>query len=211
MASGRDTARLRAIHGRLFAQATVLYGIRYQPAPAIPPDMSMEFHKNHFRSSRGPADEILSLRASADLRHELYGISIIVEEPIWSIMLGVFEAFADAHAGEGPGGAPVVRREAYRSTRGGEPKVLRARVPGALREELDRVSASMGETRHSALLRALEGYADARREEAVRGMRAFGITPPWERSPRTVYHVPGHTSRHALPGRPPQVPRRISI
>ncbi len=146
--------------------------------------MSMEFHKNHFRSARGPADEILSLRASADLRHELYGISIIVEEPIWSIMLGVFEAFADAHAGEVPGDAPVVRREVYRSTRGGEPKVLRARVPGALREELDLVSASMGETRHSALLRALEEYADSHREEAARGMRIFRVTPPWERRPR---------------------------
>ena len=145
--------------------------------------MSMEFHKNHFRSSRGPADVILSLRVSYDLRLELCGISIAAEEPIWSIMLMAFEGFADAHAGEKPDGAPVVRREVYRSTRGGGPWTLHARVPGALREELDLVSASMGETRHSALLRALEGYADAHREEAVRGMRAFGITPPWERRP----------------------------
>ena len=145
--------------------------------------MSMEFHKNHFRSSRGPADVILSLRVSYDLRLELYGISIATEEPIWSIMLRAFVGFADAHAGEKPDGAPVVRREVYRSTRGGRPWTLHARVPGALREELDLVSASMGETRHSALLRALEGYADAHREEAVRGMRAFGITPPWERRP----------------------------
>ncbi len=164
--------------------------------------MSMEFHKNHFRSSRGPADVILSLRVSYDLRLELYGISIATEEPIWSIMLRAFEAFADAHAGEGPGGAPVVRREVYKSTRGGEPKVLRARVPGALREELDRVSASMGETRHSALLRALEEYADSHREEAARGMRIFRVPPPWERRPRGALRRGRGLRPRARPDRP---------
>ncbi len=133
--------------------------------------MSKEFHKNHFRSSGVPTDRFLSLWVKSGLGLEPYEIGIATEEPIWPVMLKAFDGFADAHADEGHGATPAARREVYRSSRGGGPKALRARVPGALREELDLISDSMGETRYSALLRALEEYADAHREESNEGMR----------------------------------------
>ncbi len=40
------------------------------------PPMSWEYHRNHFVSSRGAPDVVLTLNASGGLRRELYGLSL---------------------------------------------------------------------------------------------------------------------------------------
>ena len=84
--------------------------------------MSYEYHMNHYVSSRGPADVPLALSVPSGLRLELYGLSMAYKEPIRSLLLRLYEEFADSHREEAMVGAQMRtarRRGSYRSTRSG--------------------------------------------------------------------------------------------
>ena len=62
--------------------------------------MTMDFHRNHYRSRRGPNEVSVSTRIPRDLRTELLALCVAMEEPRHSVLLRIIEEYVDAHQAE---------------------------------------------------------------------------------------------------------------
>ncbi len=62
--------------------------------------MTMDFHKNHYVSSRGERERTISFAVPERLRAELLALSVAREEPRWSLLLRIVEAYVDDHQDE---------------------------------------------------------------------------------------------------------------
>ncbi len=59
--------------------------------------MTFEFHRNHYRSPRGPSDAVVSVRMPSSLRSDLTALTLAYEEPKYSILLRIIEEYVDSH------------------------------------------------------------------------------------------------------------------
>ena len=62
--------------------------------------MTMDFHRNHYTSHRGPNEVSVSTRIPRDLRTELLALCVAMEEPRHSVLLRIIEEYVDAHQAE---------------------------------------------------------------------------------------------------------------
>jgi hypothetical protein len=59
--------------------------------------MTFEFHRNHYRSPRGPSDAAVTVRMPKSLSHDLTALTLAYEEPKYSILLRIIEEYVDSH------------------------------------------------------------------------------------------------------------------
>ncbi len=62
--------------------------------------MTMDFHRNHYTSHRGPNEVSVSTRIPRGLRTELLALCVAMEEPRHSVLLRIIEEYVDAHQAE---------------------------------------------------------------------------------------------------------------
>ena len=59
--------------------------------------MTFEFHRNRYRSPRGPSDAAVTVRMPRSLSLDLTALSLAYEEPKRSILLRIVEEYVDSH------------------------------------------------------------------------------------------------------------------
>ncbi len=59
--------------------------------------MTFEFHRNHYRSPRGPSDAAVMVKMPKSLSYDLSALTLAYEEPKYSILLRIIEEYVDFH------------------------------------------------------------------------------------------------------------------
>ncbi len=59
--------------------------------------MTFDFHRNRYRSRRGPSDAAVTVRMPRSLSYDLTSLSLAYEEPKCSILLRIIEQYVDSH------------------------------------------------------------------------------------------------------------------
>ena len=59
--------------------------------------MTFEFHRNHYKSPRGPSDSAVNVRMPRSLSSDLNALTLAYEEPKYSILLRIIEEYVDSH------------------------------------------------------------------------------------------------------------------
>ena len=59
--------------------------------------MTFEFHRNHYRSPRGPSDAAVMVKMPKSLSLDLTALTLAYEEPKYSILLRIIEEYVDSH------------------------------------------------------------------------------------------------------------------
>jgi hypothetical protein len=59
--------------------------------------MTFEFHRNHYRSPRGPSDAAVMVKMPKSLSYDLSALTLAYEEPKYSILLRIIEEYVDSH------------------------------------------------------------------------------------------------------------------
>ena len=54
--------------------------------------MTFEFHRNHYRSPRGPSDAAVMVKMPKSLSHDLTALTLAYEEPKYSILTSPHDA-----------------------------------------------------------------------------------------------------------------------
>ncbi len=57
----------------------------------------LDFHRNRYRSPRGPSDAAVTVRMPRSLSYDLTALSLVYEEPKCSILLRIIEQYVDSH------------------------------------------------------------------------------------------------------------------
>ena len=59
--------------------------------------MTFEFHRNRYRSPRGPSDAAVMVRMPRSLSLDLTALTLAYEEPKYSVLLRIIEEYVDSH------------------------------------------------------------------------------------------------------------------
>ncbi len=59
--------------------------------------MTFEFHRNRYRSPRGPSDAAVMVKMPRSLSLDLSALTLAYEEPKYSVLLRIIEEYVDSH------------------------------------------------------------------------------------------------------------------
>jgi hypothetical protein len=59
--------------------------------------ITFEFHRNHYRSPRGPSDAAVMVKMPRSLSLDLSALTLAYEEPKYSVLLRIIEEYVDSH------------------------------------------------------------------------------------------------------------------